>query len=189
MGHNYWAGTHLKLETSVSKCHLTVYSFWCVITWNVQFLDISASSSVSVLYRHWQRFPSPSFLLRISVREGRGKLLPDSPTSCQLFGVDRTNRSDEHYGGWMLGNEKRSAGKAMRLLLVYEVTMLFLSMHPSLKSAYAICNSQAGKWHESLADELMRAAGSRFFLGWQNHHSPSTLNLCIILERGQYTGR
>jgi hypothetical protein len=67
--------------------------------------------------------------------------------------------------------------------------MLFLSMHPSLKSGYAICNSQAGKWHESLADELMRAAGSRFFLGWQNHHSPSTLNLCIILERGQYTGR
>jgi hypothetical protein len=166
----------------------------CVITSIVQFLDISASSLVSVLYRHWQIFPSPSFLLRISFREGGGKLLPDSPTSYhlglqQLFGVGCTNHSDEHYGGWMLGNEKRNAGRAMRLLLVYEVTMLFLSMHPSLKSGYAICNSQAGKWHESLADELMRAAGSRFFLGWQNHHSPSTLNLCIILERGQYTGR
>jgi hypothetical protein len=89
-------------------------------------------------------FP-PSFLLRISFRKGGGKLLPDSPTSYQLFGVDCTNHSDEHYGGWMLGNEKRNAGKAMRLLLVYEVTMLFLSMHPSLKSGYAICNSQARK--------------------------------------------
>jgi hypothetical protein len=102
------------------------------------------------LYRHWQSFPSPSFLLRISFREGGGKLLPDSPTSYhlglqQLFGVDCTNNSDEHYGGWMLGNEKRNAGKTMRLLLVYEVTMLFLSMHPSLKSGYVICNSQAGK--------------------------------------------
>ncbi len=57
----------------------------CIIMSIVQFLDISASSLVSVLYRHWQSFPSPSFLLRISFREGGGKLLPDSPTSVEVF--------------------------------------------------------------------------------------------------------